>query len=178
MEESDIKKTAFREGSTSLYVFTQMQFGLSNIGSSFCHLIKQYLRDQQFVNFLLYFNDICIFPPTIDAMPDQIKLVFHRLKQFNLKTKLKSCYFWTSILFVGHVLLAKCISTNPEKDEKVKNCPVPKNIKEVPFLDWLHIIGVLSTILQERCHAIMNKWVQWSVKVRKVPKVNKEWTYY
>ena len=65
-------------------------------------------------------------------MFDQIKLVFNRLKQFNLKIKPKKCQFFdTSILFLGHVLLAKGISANPEKVEKVKTWPVPKNIKEV-----------------------------------------------
>ena len=39
MEESDIKKTAFRTGSTKLYEFTHMPFRLSNSGSSFCHLM-------------------------------------------------------------------------------------------------------------------------------------------
>ena len=39
--------------------------------------------------------------------------------------------FYTSVLFLGHVLLTKGISANPEKVEKVKNWPVPKNIKEV-----------------------------------------------
>ena len=54
MEESDIKKTAFRAGSMGLYEFTHMPFGLSNAGSSFCHLMEQCLGDQQFVTLLLY----------------------------------------------------------------------------------------------------------------------------
>ena len=70
MEESDIKKTAFRAGSTGLYEFTHMPFGLMNAGSSFCHLMEQCLGDQQFVTLLLYFDDICIFAPTIDDMLD------------------------------------------------------------------------------------------------------------
>ena len=45
MEESDIKKTAFRAGSMGLYEFTCMPFGLSNAGSSFCHLMEQCLGD-------------------------------------------------------------------------------------------------------------------------------------
>ena len=62
MEESDIKKTAFRAGSMGLYEFTCMLFGLSNAGSSFCHLMEQCLGDQQFVTLLLYLDNICILP--------------------------------------------------------------------------------------------------------------------
>ena len=116
----------------SLYEFTHMLFGLSNAGSSFCHLMEQCLGDQQFVTLLLYLDDICIFAPTIDEMLDQIQLVFDRLKKFNLKIKPKKCQFFsTSVLFLGHVLSAEGISANPEKVDKVKTWPVPKNIKEV-----------------------------------------------
>ena len=45
MEESDIKKTAFRASSMGLYKFTRMPFGLSNTGSSFCCLMEQCLGD-------------------------------------------------------------------------------------------------------------------------------------
>ena len=132
MEERDIKKTAFTASSMGLYEFTHMPFGLSNAGSSFCHLMEQCLGDQQFVTLLLYLDDICIFAPTIDDMLDQIHLVFDRLKKFNLKIKPKKCQFFsTSVLFLGHVLLAEGISANPDKVDKVKTLPVPKNIKEV-----------------------------------------------
>ena len=93
----------------------------------FCHLIEQCLGDQQFVTLLLYLNEMCIFAPTIDDMLDQIELVFFgRLKEFNLTIKLKKCQFFnTSVLFLGHLLLANGISANPEKVEKVKTWPVP-----------------------------------------------------
>ena len=97
MEESDIKKTAFRASSMGLYKFTCMPFGLSNAGSSFCCLMEQCLGDQQFVTLLLYLNDICIFAPTIDEMLDRIQLVFDRLKKFNLKNHnflALVCCFW------------------------------------------------------------------------------------
>ena len=115
-----------------LYEFTHIPFGLLNAGSSFCCLMEQCLGDQQFVTLLLYFDDICIFAPTIDDMLDQIELVFNRLKQYNLKIKPKKCQFFdTSVLFLGHILSAKGILANPEKVEKVKTWPVPMNIKEV-----------------------------------------------
>ena len=132
MEESNINKTVFRAGSTGLYVFTHMPFRLSNAGSSFCHLMEQCLGDQQFVTLLLYLDDICIFVPTIDGMLGWIHLVFDRLKKFNLKIKPKKCQFFsTSVLFLGHVLSPVGISANPDKVDKVKTWPLPKNIKEV-----------------------------------------------
>ena len=46
MDEADIHKTAFCAGSSGLYEFTHMPFGLSNAGASFCHLMKMCLGDQ------------------------------------------------------------------------------------------------------------------------------------
>ena len=83
MAEDDIKKTAFRAGSSGLYKFTHVPFGLSNVQSSFCRLMEQCLGDQQFVTLLLYLDDICTFAPDVSTMLDWIKLVFSQLKSFN-----------------------------------------------------------------------------------------------
>ena len=80
MVEDDIKKTAFRAGSSGQKEFTHMPFGLSNAGSSFCRLMEQCLGDQQFVTLLLYLDDICILAPDVSTMLDQIELVFDQLK--------------------------------------------------------------------------------------------------
>ena len=89
MAEEDIKKTAFRAGSSGIYEFTLMPFGLSNAGLSFCRLMEQCLGDQQFVTLLLYLDNICIFAPDVSTMVDRMELVFNRLKSFNLKIKPK-----------------------------------------------------------------------------------------
>ena len=70
MAEDDIKKTTFRAGSSGLYDFTHMPFGLSNAGPSFCRLMEQCLGYQKFVTLLLYLDDICIFAPYVCAMLD------------------------------------------------------------------------------------------------------------
>ena len=85
MEEEDIEKTAFRAGSSGLYEFTHMPFGLTNTGTSFCRLMEMCIGDQQYVTLLFYLEDICIFAETADQMLDRIELVFSRLKEFNLK---------------------------------------------------------------------------------------------
>ena len=113
--ESDFYKMAFRAGSSGLYEFTCMPFGLSNSGSGFCCLMEMCLCDQQFVTLLLYLDDICAFTASIDEMLDQIELV-SRLKEINLKIKPKKCHFIQhSIVFFGYVLSADGISANPKK---------------------------------------------------------------
>ena len=132
VEEADTPKTAFRAGSSGFYEFTHMPFGLSNSGSSFCCLMEMCLGDQQFVTFLLYLDNICVFATSIDEMLDHIELVFKWLEEFNLKIKPKKCHFFQhGIVFLRHVLSAEGISTNHKKVGKVKNWPVPTNPKEL-----------------------------------------------
>ena len=94
--------------------------------------MEQCLGDLQFVTLLLYLDDICIFAPDVSALLDCIELVFSWFKSFNLKIKPKKCYFFqTSALFLGHILSADGVSANPEKIDKVRDWPAPKNAKEL-----------------------------------------------
>ena len=132
MDEADIHKTAFQAGSSGLYEFTCMPFGLSNMGASFCRLMEMCLGDQQYIMLLFYLNDICAFSSTVNEMLDHVGLVPNCLKEFNLKIKPKKTYFFqSSVVFLGHVLSKNGISLNLEKVSKVKDWLVPKSAKEV-----------------------------------------------
>ena len=127
MEEEDIIKTAFHAGSSGLYEFTRMPFGLTNMGTSFCRLVEMCIVDQQYITLLFYLDDICIFAEMADQMLDRIEPVFSCLKEFNSKIKPKKLHFFqTSITFLGHILSADGISPNPEKVTKIKDWPTPK----------------------------------------------------
>ena len=132
MEEEDIKKTAFRAGSSGLYEFMRMPFGLTNAGASFCHLMEMCIGDQQYITLLFYLDDICVFAETADQMMDRIQFTFSRLKEFNLKIKpKKSFFFQAKVNFLGHILSQKGVSPNPEKVEKIHDWPVPTSSKKV-----------------------------------------------
>ena len=176
MEEEDILKTTFRAGSSGLYEFTHMPFGLTNVGMSFCRLMEMSIGDQQYVTLLFYLNDICIFAETADQMLDRIELVFSRLKEFNLKIKpKKSHFFQTSVTFLGNILSADGVSPNLEKVAKIKDWPTPKIPKEVHsfvrlasyyhrfipnFTKWagpLHALIVPASFKQKNCKGEMKK---------------------
>ena len=119
-------------GLSGLYEFTHMPFGLSNVGASFCHLMEMCLGDQQYLTLLFYLNDICIFSSYVDKMLNRIEMVLKCLQDFNLKIKPKKSFFFQSkVLFLGHILSKEGISPNPENVQKVKDWPVPSNVKEV-----------------------------------------------
>ena len=106
MDEADIHKTAFCAGSSGLYEFTHMPFGLSNVGASFCRLMEMCLGDQQYLMLLFYLHDICVFSSSIDEMLDRIELVLKCLQDFNLKIKPKKTFFFQSqVLILGsHII--------------------------------------------------------------------------
>ena len=109
-----------------------MPFRLLNAGASFCHLMEMCLGDQQYLMLLFYLDDICVFSSSVDGMLDRIALVFGQLKEFNLKIKpMKSFFFQSSVLFLGHQLLKDGILPNPEKVNKVEDWLILKNAKEV-----------------------------------------------
>ena len=132
MDKVDIHKTTFWAGSSGLYEFTHMPFGLSNVGASFCRLMEMCLGNQQYITLLFYLDDICVFSSMVKEMLDHVGLVLNHLKEFNLKIKPKKTYFFQpSVVFLGHVLSKDGISPNLEKVSKVKDWPVPKSAKEV-----------------------------------------------
>ena len=133
MDEADIHKTAFHAGSSGLYEFTHMLFSLSNVGTSFCHLMEMRHGDQQYLMLLFYLDDICVFSSSIDEMLDRIELILKCLQDFNLKIMPKKTFFQSQVLFLGHTLSKEGISPNSEKVQKVRDWPFPSNAKEVHY---------------------------------------------
>ena len=115
MAEDDIKKTTFRAGSSGLYEFTCMPFGLSNAGSGFSRITEQCLGDQQFVTLLLYLDDICIFASGVIAVLDWNELIFNWLNLFNLNIKLKNVIFSGQHDFFGSHLVSQWNICQPRK---------------------------------------------------------------
>ena len=131
MDEHDKAKTAFstRKG---LYQFNVMPFGLCNAPATFERLMESVLCGLNWETCLVYIDDIIVFGRTFEESLENLRKVFDRLRQANLKLKPKKCnLFQRKVKYLGHVVSGEGVQCDPEKIDKVLNWPGPKRVKDV-----------------------------------------------
>lgn len=132
MDEEDKLKTAFSTSSQGLFHFRVMPFGLVNAPPTFQRLMENVLRGIQWVESLLYMDDIITPGESVDQCLFRLEHVFQRLRTANLKLKPSKCiFFQKSAHFLGHIVSENGIETDPEKVKAVKEWPRPRNSKDV-----------------------------------------------
>ena len=131
VKEEDRPKTAFstRRGQ---FQWTVMPFGLTNGPASFTRLMNLALSGLTWTHCLVYLDDIIVWAPTFEEHIHRLRLVFNRIRAAGLKLKPTKCRFLRKeVAFLGHVVSADGIKTDPGKVEAVKTWPVPLNVKEL-----------------------------------------------
>lgn len=82
---------------------------------------------------MIYLNDLIIYSNTFEEHLERLDLI--RLKECGLKfTPEKVPFFRKQVSFLGHLVSADGIKTDPEKIEKVKSRPMPKHPEELNSL--------------------------------------------
>jgi len=131
MDEKDKLKTAFST-SHGLYHFKVMPFGLVNAPSTFERVMEDVLRGLQWIESLLYMDDIITPGKTVDESLTRLENVFERLRKAHLKLNPSKCkFFRKSVSFLGHIVSEEGVETDPEKVRTIKEWPVPESSKEV-----------------------------------------------
>jgi len=129
--EEDKYKTAFCTP-FGLFEFNRMPFGLCNAPSTFQRLMERIFGDQSFQSLLLYLDDVIIFSSSIDQHLQRLEMVLNHLRQQNLKIKLsKCCFFRSEVHYLGHVVSAAGVGTDPDKVATVANWRRPGNVQEL-----------------------------------------------
>jgi hypothetical protein len=91
-------------------------------------LLHKYLR--KFV--LIFFDDILIYNKNEDDHKQHLKLVLELPKQNKLSAKKNKCVFGQlQVEYLGHIISAQGVYTDPSKFQSMKEWPVPKNITEL-----------------------------------------------
>ena len=131
VDDADREKTAFttRHG---LFEFQVMPFGLCNAPGTFQRLMEFVLAGLQWQTCLVYLDDVIVYGRDFDEHLERLREVFHRFRQAGLKLKPSKCFLLRPrVPYLGHVISAEGVSTDPAKIEAVQQWPVPSKVTDV-----------------------------------------------
>jgi transposase InsO family protein len=132
MHEAHKERTAFSVGPLGFFEFNSMPMGTVNATSSFQRLMQQCLGNIHLKECVVFLDDILVYSDTFENHLQRLKNVFQRLRDCGLKLKPSKCEFLkTHCQYLGHVVSAEGVSTDPSKINKVQEWKVPSNAKEL-----------------------------------------------
>lgn len=127
LHPEDKEKTAFTAGN-GLWHFNVMPFGLCNAPATFERLMDTVLRGLNWKICLVYLDDVIILGKSFEEHLANVREVFKKLNGAKLKLSPKKCnLFCSEVKYLGHVISAEDVSTDPEKTAAVHNWSVPKD---------------------------------------------------
>ncbi|GBO02543.1 Retrovirus-related Pol polyprotein from transposon 297 [Araneus ventricosus] len=144
------EKTAFTTGQ-GLWQFKVMPFGLCNAPATFERLMETVLRGLSSEACLVYLDDIIIVGRTFEEHLNNLRKVFQRLQKANLKLNLKKCrFFHKEVTYLGHVISAEGVKTDPEKIKTVVDWPRPETEPEGQIARWIQRLQEYDFEIQHR----------------------------
>ena len=115
-----------------LYRWKVMPFGLTNAPATFERLMEKVMKGLQWEILLIYLDDVIVYGKTVQEEIERLRITFSRLRAANLKLKPSKCHlFQTSVLYLGHIVSAEGVMTDPDKIKAIKEWPTPRCVKEV-----------------------------------------------
>ncbi|GFT98288.1 retrovirus-related Pol polyprotein from transposon 17.6 [Trichonephila clavipes] len=127
----DREKTAFTSGQ-GLWQFKVMPFGLCNAPATFEPLMETVLKGLTFEACLIYLDDVIRGGRTFEEHLQNIWKVLSKLSDANLKLNRSKCkFFQKEVNYLGHIISAEGVRTDPEKVSAVKNWKRPENLREL-----------------------------------------------
>ena len=147
MAPGDRAKTAF-SCNGGHYEFQVMPFGLTNAPATFQRLRDLVLRGLPLDSCLVYLDDVLVHLRTFEEHIRDLEAVFSRLRSAGLKLRTEKCQFLCSeVPYLGHIISAAGIATDPSKVEKVRHWPQPHNKTEVR--SFINFAGYYRRFVQD-----------------------------
>ena len=150
LEESSRKLTAFSTPSGH-WEYVRMPFGLKQSPITFTRLVNSVFKGLLGNGVHVYMDDILVCSKTLQEHLEKLRQIFLRLRDANLKVKLKKCSFVRKeLIYLGHVISENGLQVNDKKIESIKDYPVPKNRKNV--LQFLGVTGFYRNFIHSYSH--------------------------
>ena len=98
---------------------------------------------------VVYLDDILVFGQTFSEHNAHLAQVLHRLRMAGLRLKPRKCRSaLDSVEYLGHVVSADGVATDPKKLDAVQQYPVPHDLKTLRSFLGLPITESLCLTLQ------------------------------
>ena len=131
LDSSSRPRTAFATH-RGLFEFTVLPMGLANGPAFFSRLMNRILSDLLWERCLVYIDDTVVMGVTFHQHLENLRLVLERIRQAGLQLNPKKCqWFQSSVKYLGHVVSAGGIETDPATTERIRNWPRPESVKEL-----------------------------------------------
>jgi len=128
---ADRQKTAFTTP-FGLFEYNRMPFGLAGAPGLFQRLMQSVFRDEVLQILIVYLDDIMVFSQDIPEHLRRLEIVLKKLREHGLKLEATKCqFFCPRVNYLGHVVSADGVATDPDKTEVVKNWPKPSTLKDL-----------------------------------------------
>ncbi|XP_073821602.1 uncharacterized protein [Musca autumnalis] len=140
LEESSRKYTAFTVPGRGLYQWRVMPFGLHSAPATFQRALDTVIGADMEPHAFAYLDDIIVIGRTLEEHLANLREVFRRLREVNLRINPEKCeFFKKETKYLGHVVSAQGIHTDPDKVAAIRELPAPTTLKELR-----RFLGVVS----------------------------------
>jgi hypothetical protein len=131
LNPADEHKTAFKTHNGH-WEFKVMPFGLTNAPTTFQSVMNSIFATLLRKSVLVFVDDILIYSKSLEGRKHHLQQVFEILQQHSLYLKKSKCSFGRSELeYLGHIISAQGVSTDPDKIKAVQQWPTPIDCKQL-----------------------------------------------
>ena len=124
--------TTFTVGNLGFYELMCMPFRLCNAPAMFQHLMQNTLGELNLTYCIIYLDDVTVFGHTEEEHLEQLRVVFERFCEFNLKLKPSKCsIFQSEIVYLAHHVSWRGILPSRENVRAVQEFPIPETYTQV-----------------------------------------------
>ena len=150
-----------------LWKWKVLPFGLTSSPATFQRLMESIFRGLHWKTLLLYLDDVIVMGPDFTTHLERLEEVFSRLKTAGLKLKPSKCsLFQHQVEYLGHVVSAEGIATDPKKIEAIESWPEPTRVEDLQ--SFLGLVGYYRQYIEgfatiaHPLHHLTGKRVPWN----------------
>lgn len=167
LDESSKPITAFTVPGMGLFQFRVMPFGLHSAPATFQRLMDRVIGPDLDPYSFAYLDDIIVLGETFEQHLDHQSEVFRRLRGENLRLNPEKCQFCRkSLRYLGHLVPADGIQTDPEKVSAIEGLSASTNVRGVRrFLgiaSWYRRFVKDFSKIAHPLTRLLKKSVKWS----------------